>query len=125
MKGLSIMNIINLTQHNATEAQTKDDVFEPSDKVAIKTLLTFTSIPSKEEMQKRAEALAEIASESKAEFAMVGGAAYFIPVLEKALNEAGVKPIHSFTERKSVDKTLENGGMQKVSMFEHIGWVGL
>ena len=125
MKGLSIMNIINLTQHNATESQIKDGVFEPTDKSAVKNLLTFNTIPSKEEMQKRAEALAKIASESKAEFAMVGGASYFIPVLEKALNKAGVKPIHSFTERKSIDKTLENGEVQKVSIFEHIGWVGL
>lgn len=56
---------------------------------------------------------------------MVGGAAYFIPVLENELVAVGIKPIHSFTERKSVDKINVDGSVQKVSVFEHIGWVGL
>lgn len=75
------MNIINLTQHFATETQVKDGVFEPSDKNTIKNLLTFSTIPSKEDMVERAKKLAQIALESKADHAMVGGAAYFIPSL--------------------------------------------
>ena len=119
------MNIINLTQHFATETQVKDGVFEPSDKNTIKNLLTFSTIPSKEDMVERAKKLAQIALESKADHAMVGGAAYFIPVLESKLIAVGIKPLHSFTERKSVDKIAEDGSVQKVSGFEHIGWVGL
>lgn len=119
------MKIINLTQHIATETQMKDGVFEPSDKNSVKTCLTFTVIPSKEDMVKRAKKLAQIAHEHKADFAMVGGAAYFISVLENELVSIGIKPIHSFTERKSVDKINDDGTVQKVSVFEHIGWVGL
>lgn len=119
------MNIINLTQHFATETQVKDGVFEPSDKNTIKNLLTFSTIPSKEDMVERAKKLAQIALESKADHAMVGGAAYFIPVLESKLIAVGIKPLHSFTERKSVDKIADDGAVQKVSVFEHIGWVGL
>lgn len=124
MKG-NRMNIINLTQHFATEVQEKDGVFEPSDKNTIKNLLTFSAIPSKEDMIERAKKLAQIALESKADHAMVGGAAYFIPVLESELVAVGIKPLHSFTERKSVDKIADDGSVQKVSVFEHIGWVGL
>lgn len=100
------MNIINLTQHFATETQVKDGVFEPSDKNTIKNLLTFSTIPSKEDMVERAKKLAQIALESK-------------------LIAVGIKPLHSFTERKSVDKIADDGSVQKVSVFEHIGWVGL
>lgn len=49
------MKIINLTQHVTTEAQIKDGVFEPSDKNAVKNLLTFTTIPSKEDIVERAK----------------------------------------------------------------------
>ena len=119
------MKIINLTQHVATESQVKDGVFEPSDKSSVKTCLTFTTIPSKEDMVERAKKLAQIAHEHQADFAMVGGAAYFIPVLENELIAVGIKPIHSFTERKSVDKINDDGSVQKVNVFEHVGWVGL
>lgn len=119
------MNIINLTQHFATEVQVKDGVFEPSDKDSVKNLLTFGTIPTKDDMVDRAKKLANIALESKADHAMVGGAAYFIPVLENELVAVGIKPLHSFTERKSVDKIADDGSVQKVSVFEHIGWVGL
>lgn len=73
----------------------------------------------------RAKKLAKIAHEHQAHFAMVGGAAYFIPILENELVGIGIKPLHSFTERKSVDKINDDGTIQKVSVFEHIGWVGL
>lgn len=73
----------------------------------------------------RAKELAQIAVKSNADHAMVGGAAYFVPILERELDKVGVKPIHSFTQRESEDKVMEDGSVQKVSVFKHVGWVGL
>lgn len=66
------MNIINLTQHIATQDQEDEGVFEPENKQVVQDLITFTSLPTKEDMIDRAKKLAEIALQSKANFAMVG-----------------------------------------------------
>jgi hypothetical protein rm378p002 len=119
------MKIINLTQHVATIDQMVDGVFEPEDKKLVQDLITFTSIPTKEDMAKRAKNLANIALQSKADHAMVGGVAYFVPTLENELRAVGIKPIHSFTQRVSEDRVMEDGTIQKSSVFKHAGWVEL
>ena len=55
---------------------------------------------------------------------MIGGAGYFMRPLEEALREKGIKPLYSFSERKSVEKTNPDGTVTKVNVFEHVGWVG-
>ena len=119
------MNIINLTQHIATQDQEDEGVFEPENKQVVQDLITFTSLPTKEDMIDRAKKLAEIALQSKANFAMVGGAAYFVPTLENELRAVGIKPIHSFTQRVSEDRLMPDGATQKSSVFKHTGWIGL
>ena len=67
------MTIINLTQHAASPEQLAAGVFEPADKVAVSKLLTFTSPPTWDEMDRRADDLAEIAVSAGADGAMIGG----------------------------------------------------
>lgn len=116
------MRIINLTQHAATETQVNEGVFNIDQNLS--DLLTFTSAPSEQEMVKRAEKLADIAVEAKAEAAMIGGAGYFMRPLEEALKARGIRPLYSFSERRSVEKHNPDGTVTKVNVFEHVGWVG-
>jgi hypothetical protein len=115
------MMIMNLTQHVATDAQIKDGVVEPQDKDAVKALLTFTEAPTREEIERRAAALARVAEGCDA--AMIGGAPYLMAALEAALVEVCVQPLYSFTERRSVEETAPDGTVRKVSVFTHTGWV--
>lgn len=115
--------IINLTQHDSTPAQKAEGVVEPMDKQAVKSLLTFNAIPTVAELSERAEKLANLARESGAPAAMVGGAPYFMSALERALTAQGVKPLYAFSVRKSVDKTMPDGTVQKCAVFEHAGFV--
>lgn len=119
-----MMNIINLTQHQATEAQIKEGVFNVDQSLNLAGLLTFSSAPSEQEMVERAEKLADIAVEAKAEAAMIGGAGYFMRPLEEALRARGIRPLYSFSERRSVEKHNPDGTVTKVNVFEHVGWVG-
>lgn len=117
------MIIINLTQHDSTPAQKAAGVVEPSDKQVVKALLTFNAIPTVAEMSERAEKLANLARESGAPSAMVGGAPYFMSALEQALKARGIKPVYAFSVRKSVDKPNADGTVTKVAVFEHAGFV--
>lgn len=117
-------SILNLTQH-ATTTEQAEDVFEPADKALVQSLLTFDGIPSKTDLRERANALARLAQESGAKFAMIEGEPYFMAPLEKALHERGIKPLYSFSETVSVEQTNpETGEIQKTSVFRHQGWVG-
>lgn len=118
------MKIANLTQHNATDIQVKEGVFNLDQSLNLGAILTFTTAPSEDEMQERAKKLANIAAEAGAEAAMIGGAGYFMRPLEEALKEKGIQPLYSFSERKSVEKTNPDGTVTKVNVFEHVGWVG-
>lgn len=116
--------IFNLTQHNPTPAQKAEGVWDTTEE--IKGLLTFTSPPTKEEVEARAEALGDVV-ESHHQFTglrvMVGGAPYLMGPLVKALQRRGFDPVFSFTERKSVEKHAEDGTVTKTADFEHVGWV--
>lgn len=116
--------IANLTQHNATDIQVKEGVFNLDQSLNLGAILTFTTAPSEDEMKERAEKLANIAAEAGAEAAMIGGAGYFMRPLEEALKAKGIQPLYSFSERKSVEKTNPDGTVTKVNVFEHVGWVG-
>ena len=123
-KEIYMKKIANLTQHSATDIQVEEGVFNLDQSLNLGAILTFTTAPSEEEMQERAKKLANIAAEAGAEAAMIGGAGYFMRPLEEALREKGIKPLYSFSERKSVEKTNPDGTVTKVNVFEHVGWVG-
>lgn len=117
------MLIFNLTQHEATPAQLADGVVEPSPEVkaTIRELITFGEIPLREDMETRAEKLVSLLGDYPA--AMVGGAPYFMPILDKALRAAGKTPLYSFSKRVSEDVPQEDGTVKKVTSFKHAGWV--
>ena len=117
------MIILNMTQHDSTDAQKAVGVVEPSDKAAVRGLLTFNAIPSKEEMAERASKLAAVAVNEKCDAAMIGGAPYFMSALELALKERGVKPMYAFSVRESADVTQADGSVRKVAIFRHLGFV--
>ena len=128
--------ILNLTQHNATPEQKAQLVVEPRmTKEKIRELLTFEEIPSKEEIEARAEKLAEIAASEANHYAgetdnkiwitrvMIGGAPYLMGALEKALREMGFQPVYAFSKRESVEQPQPDGSVKKTAVFRHIGFV--
>lgn len=115
--------IINMTQHPATPEQLEAGVFEPADKAQVQRLLTFDSIPSREEMQERARLLANIAKSYGCEAAMIGGAPFFMAPLEAALMAAGLKPLYAFSTREAVEEIQPDGSVKKTAVFKHAGWV--
>lgn len=116
------MNILNLTQHTATADQAQAGVVEPTDKKAVQDLLTFSEMPSFSDMLDRASTLAKIAKDSGCESAMIGGAGFFIPHLEKRLLALGITPVHAFSVRESVEVHNEDGTVSKQNVFKHVGF---
>lgn len=116
--------IINLTQHEIISEQLEG--FEQvglSYRDMIKGFLTFENLPTRREIEACAYTLARIAVGQKVTHAMIGGAPYLMSTLEHALKYYGVQPLYAFSKRESVEKTLDDGTIQKVSVFKHAGWV--
>lgn len=116
--------IYNLTQHQATPEQVAQGVIdlEPTDRDQLRALLTFEEIPSKEEIEQRAEAIATLAYWD-ADSAMIGGAPYLMPALSAALKNRKIQPVYAFSKRESVDMPQEDGSVRKVAVFKHVGFV--
>ncbi|MHC1597434.1 MAG: hypothetical protein ACXQT3_03860 [Methermicoccaceae archaeon] len=120
------VEILNLTQHRPTPAQVEQGVVEhPSAEVRekIKELLTFEELPTPELVRARARALAEIAADTGAEAAMIGGAPYLMPPLEQELRKRGIKPLYAFSRRESVEEVQPDGSVRKTQVFRHLGFV--
>lgn len=123
------MIILNLTQHQATPDQVAEGVIEldSNSKEQVKNLLTFTEAPTVTEMRERARQIAVIVVSTKPEgclTAMIGGAPYFMGILEGALRYVGITPVYAFSKR-IVEEVEENGVVKKVSTFKHAGWVAV
>lgn len=123
MTRYSKYEVFNLTQHQATEGEVLAGVTPEAPSEELKALLTFQSLPTLEEIAERAEQLADLAAGYPA--AMIGGAPYLMAPLEAALKERGVEPVYAYSERRSVEKVLPDGSIQKSSIFEFKGFVGL
>ena len=129
------MKILNLTQHNATPAQLADGVvdFQGSEKQMLTSMLTFTSIPSKIEIQKRAKELVSFATYYanmvlEIDSVMIGGAPFLMAPLENALKLEGIggiklKILYAYSDRVSVETVLDNGTIKKTMVFKHLGFV--
>ncbi len=118
--------ILNLTQHNATQDQIDAGVVEPKDKTNIQSLLTFEQMPSRALLEERAAALAGVVAVEGYEVAMIGGAPFFMPPLELALQKNDIQPVYAFSVRESVETTdPETGQVSKTAIFKHLGFVGL
>lgn len=117
--------IINFTQHNATPEQIQAGVVDIIPTSIRSEFLTFTDIPSAEEIRIAAqEAVNYIGTVSKGgERVMIGGAPFFISALERELKAAGYTPVYAFSERISVDVVQSDGTVVKTSRFAHKGFV--
>jgi hypothetical protein len=74
-------------------------------------------------MKARAKELTDLALFTHCKKAMIGGAPFFMSSLEKALLDAGVTPVYAFSVRDSKEEPDGNGGVRKVNVFRHVGFV--
>lgn len=118
------MTILNFTQHPATHEQVAQGVINlmHHDLAALKSLLTFTGLPTADEVYERAYAIAALAENLFAETVMVGGAPFLMPVLQVELQKRGITVLYAFSERVSVEKEIE-GKVIKTNEFKHSGFV--
>ena len=129
--------ILNLTQHPATPEQVEAGVVDlPADsREEIKGLLTFEEIPTPSEIEARASSIAaRIALWYRGRYhtegksipelygAMIGGAPYLMPELERKIANHFVVPVYAFSRRESSEKVVD-GEVVKTSKFVHLGFV--
>lgn len=117
-----MMQILNLTQHNATPSQVKAGVVEPVFKDCIKSLITFEDIPTKAGMESRASKLAHYAKEDGFDYVLLGGASFFMPILEKTCKEAGLHCLYAFSDRVVKEIVFPDGRILKEAEFQHKGF---
>jgi len=118
------MLVLNLTQHTASAEQLEDGVVEltEKDRITVKKLLTFNTLPTQQDVTNRAKAIASIANTYAVYFAMIGGAPYLMAELEIALWNTNLTPLYAFSKRVSSEKIV-NGKTIKVNEFKHLGFV--
>lgn len=124
--------IINLTQHAATPEQIKQGVFDLEGEALeqLKKWLTFTHLPSKQTLKESAEGITALVTQYRwkhdvrLHHAMLGGAPYLMPYLERSLAGVGVTAGYAFTMRDSKETTQPDGSVVKTNVFVHIGFVG-
>ena len=120
--------ILNLTQHNATKDQIYAGIIDmPVDfQTTLKGLLTFPTQYTRADLEYRALQIHELVrdfcgtSKEVLEGVMIGGMPSFMPVLESVLISKGIKVGYACTERKSVDKEVDNK-IIKTAVFVHAG----
>jgi len=116
------MKILNLTQHKATPDQIAEGVYDYENHNLIQQLITFDEMPTFSDMIDRADELAKLVIEEGADAAMIGGAPYFMPILEFVLFRSNITPLYSFSKRVSEDTVMPDGTIQKTSVFKHRGF---
>ena len=120
------MFILNLTQHASTPEQGCYDL-QRQDLADLKRLLTFQSLPTRQEILYRAAVIADLADatigDTPTRAAMIGGAPFLMGPLEAALKERGITPLYAFSVRESVDEALPDGSVRKVAVFRHRGFI--
>jgi hypothetical protein len=125
--------ILNLTQHPATAEQLAAGVIDlkGDELAALKSLLTINDLPTRQELVDRAHDIAAIVAYNGLggddddpifAYAMIGGAPYLMPALERALSDEGITPLYAFTRREAVEETRD-GKVVKTAIFRHLGFV--
>lgn len=120
-------NILNLTQHLATPDQTAAGVVDLSgqDLELLLATITFEYRPDGEEILERAQRVAALVRHALVQHqkVMIGGAPFFMPALQRALQQAGCEVLYAFSRRESVDAIAPGGSIRKTSVFRHGGFV--
>ena len=117
--------IFNLTQHAPTAEQIAAGVVElPKESWEfIREMLNFNTLPSVEDLNARAMAIAdELRDIGGVDAVMIGGAPFFMPFLEKWLRSQ-CRIGYAFSERVSEEQVQPDGSTRKVAVFRHLGFV--
>lgn len=116
--------ILNITQHAATAEQLTAGVvdLDTLNSALCRAALTFQTLPTMQTIRTQARFLASLCVMAGAKKALIGGAPYLMAELEQALLCFGVTPVYSFSERVSVEKTVD-GKVIKVNEFKHMGFI--
>jgi len=129
------MYILNLTQHAATPEQRSAGVFDMTGDhlMTLVELLTFNDLPTQQEVEERAQQIAELALAWLTDNdvidtvgdirAMIGGAPFLMAPLEGALRDQGITPVYAFSRRESVEERQSDGSIVKRTVFRHLGFV--
>ena len=129
------MKILNLTQHLATPDQIAAGVRDLSgwDLERLLKAITFESLPDAQEMLSRARQIATLVHHYPVHTTrdniytlpavMIGGAPYFMPMLQRVLVQEGCEVLYAFARRESVDTIAPDGSIHKTSVFRHAGFV--
>lgn len=147
------MIVFNLTQHNATPEQVAAGVRAlPKNQIqTMKDLLTFDTLPTREDVEARARALAALVYEAAQDHChnvvageydpltgwgqslvsdlllgvrvMIGGAPFLMGPLSEALRARGLTPVYAFSQRESEDQTQPDGSIKKITVFRHQGFI--
>ena len=125
--------ILNITQHAATEEQKAAGVVDmsPVDREMLACVLTFVDIPTSQEIWSKAMGLLTMAVREfnslgvpeGERVALIGGALWLMEPLAIALRDCDIKPVFSFSQRESAEKTAADGSVVKTNVFRHVGFV--
>ena len=123
VKLIGYRTILNLTQHESTKEQIEAGVYEPDDKILVRQLLTFDTLPTKETIISQTVKLLSVVIGHQSRYVMIGGAPYQMSELEKMLRCCGIIPLYSFSERITETKIEEDGSVKKLTVFRHKGFI--
>lgn len=126
--------ILNLTQHTSTQDQKDAGIIDLKGQQLskLKDLLTFDTIPNKQEMMDRAHDIALLSDfngiglDDDDPFfldVMIGGAPFFMGYLEAALKAAHKKPCYAFSKRVVEEFKGDKETVEKKVIFKHVGFV--
>lgn len=138
-------NIINLTQHRATDDQLSAGVVDLSESFRsfLCELLTFDALPNAQEIEDRALKICALVNhyhlgeptpsgsdreldglldDGTAIYCMIGGAPFLMSALEAALVDDCRIPLYAFSKRVSVEIEAD-GKLIKINEFHHLGFV--
>lgn len=117
--------ILNMTQHALVPDQCADGLqeFPAEQRPMLHRLLTFETLPTAQEIGRRAAQLAEMAAENGAAGVMLGGAPFLMSALERALKARGIAVFYAFSQRRSTEIQQQDGTVQKCVRFAYAGLV--
>ena len=119
--------IINLTQHAAPADQIAVGVVDLTgpERETLLNALDFLTMPSSEEIKRRAKVIADLAALSSGQTgsAMIGGAFWLMAPLAEELKARNIQPVFAFSVRETEEQTQADGSVRKVAVFRHAGWI--
>lgn len=119
-----MIKILNLTQHPATKEQKKEGVvdLEGKDLEMLKELITFDEMPDKKNLELASYGLINIAKKHGFNNVLIGGACYFMPILDKIMKDHNINAFYAYSKRNAIDKYVD-GKIVTEYTFEHEGFL--